>query len=82
MMVQYYMLPRFFEGSTIYIAQDPCSAPEAAGRGGHAGVESDICGTTQEEDLIISIAKRVISAREGDTRYITLPRTIETATKG
>ena len=23
------MLPRFFEGSTTYIAQDPCSAPQA-----------------------------------------------------
>ena len=24
----HYMLPRFFEGSTTHIAQDPCSAPQ------------------------------------------------------
>ena len=58
------------------------------GRGRHVGVKGDICGTTREEIISPRLrfnclhVQRVISAREGDIRYIILRRTIETATKG
>ncbi len=68
---------KFSESVVLHI-----SPKTPAASGGTAGVLGDICGTTREEVLYV---QRVISAREDDTRYITLPRTateIETATKG